>query len=117
MQLVSGTCCHLSGKLDDPDFKVRIETIGGKGKHNDEEIVMSVGAKQEFPVRVTVEFNDDYATGYDSKAAVNYLLRKYQNSLVSKENRKSLGRKISEDAKDLKKKRDNRKNKNVSKFR
>ena len=104
-------------KLDDPDFKVRIETIGGKGKHNDEEIVMSVGAKQEFPVRVTVEFNDDYATGYDSKAAVNYLLRKYQNSLVSKENRKSLGRKISEDAKDLKKKRDNRKNKNVSKFR
>lgn len=103
--------------LDDPDFKVRIETIGGKGKHNDEEIVMSVGAKQEFPVRVTVEFNDDYATGYDSKAAVNYLLRKYQNSLVSKENRKSLGRKISEDAKDLKKKRDNRKNKNVSKFR
>lgn len=105
LPLAVAFACDLS--VADPMFAVSYETVGATGKNVKGHLVLNVGAKQEFPVTVRVRFTDntvcpDY-NSYDPDAAVPYLISLAEKARDARNNQKKLARKVSNDAKKIRK--------------
>lgn len=88
----------------DPEFSVTYETIGNSSKNTEDNpgIMISMGANQEFPVRVraTVPMEGEY----HPEDAIPYLLSKMQARKETKKAKKELARKVSDSAEEMVKK-------------
>lgn len=82
-----------------PDFSVTYQTIGNSNKNNAENtgIMISMGATQEFPVKVYLEAPVN-SSGYMPENAIPYLLAKVQARKDAKQTKKELARKVSDHA-------------------
>ena len=102
---------YYDANLLDPDFNVSCETIGNSSKNNEETpgIMISMGASQEFPVRVmaTIPVASD---GYETTDAIPYLIGKMQAKKEAKKTKKELARKVSNSAEEMVKKNDKKLN-------
>lgn len=102
---------YYDANILDPDFVVGYETIGNSSKNNEETpgIMISMGASQEFPVRINASIPVN-STGYEPNDAVPYLLSKMQAMKETKKTKKKLARKVSDSAEGMVKKNDKKLN-------
>lgn len=101
------------------DFQISYETIGAQKKEKNEEatagIMITMGANQEFPVKLTVSWADPFseeiaetgATGhYEPDVAMMYLIGKMQSAKEVKTAKKQLAQKVSDSAERMVKQND-----------
>lgn len=95
----------------EPDFLASYETIGNSSKNNEETpgIMISMGASQEFPVRVKATIPVACA-GYEPADAIPYLIGKMQAMKETKKTKKELARKVSDSAEEMVKQNDKKLN-------
>ena len=99
---------------NDPNFDVKVETVGkSKKKDRDMAIMINAGAQQEFPVRITAQYTviDNAGTAivpYEPDAAISFLMNRIKKMQEMKSTKNKLANKASdnakETAKDMKKK-------------
>lgn len=99
---------------NDPNFDVKVETVGkSKKKDRDMAIMINAGAQQEFPVRITAQYTviDNAGTAivpYEPDAAISFLMNRMKKMQEMKSTKNKLANKASdnakETAKDMKKK-------------
>lgn len=99
---------------NDPNFDVKVETVGkSKKKDRDMAIMINAGAQQEFPVRITARYTviDNAGTAivpYEPDAAISFLMNRMKKMQEMKSTKNKLANKASdnakETAKDMKKK-------------
>lgn len=99
---------------NDPNFDVKVETVGKpKKKDRDMAIMINAGAQQEFPVRITAQYTviDNAGTAivpYEPDAAISFLMNRMKKMQEMKSTKNKLANKASdnakETAKDMKKK-------------
>lgn len=99
---------------NDPNFDVKVETVGkSKKKDRDMTIMINAGAQQEFPVRITAQYTviDNAGTAivpYEPDAAISFLMNRMKKMQEMKSTKNKLANKASdnakETAKDMKKK-------------
>lgn len=99
---------------NDPNFDVKVETVGkSKKKDRDMAIMINAGAQQEFPVRITAQYTviDNVGTAivpYEPDAAIPFLMNRMKKMQEMKSTKNKLANKASdnakETAKDMKKK-------------
>lgn len=99
---------------NDPNFDVKVETVGkSKKKDHDMAIMINAGAQQEFPVRITAQYTviDNVGTAivpYEPDAAIPFLMNRMKKMQEMKSTKNKLANKASdnakETAKDMKKK-------------
>lgn len=99
---------------NDPNFDVKVETVGkSKKKDRDMAIMINAGAQQEFPVRITAQYTviDNVGTAivpYEPDAAISFLMNRMKKMQEMKSTKNKLANKASdnakETAKDMKKK-------------
>ena len=99
---------------NDPNFDVKVETVGkSKKKDRDMAIMINAGAQQEFPVRITAQYTviDNAGTAivpYEPDAAIPFLMNRMKKMQEMKSTKNKLANKASdnakETAKDMKKK-------------
>lgn len=99
---------------NDPNFDVKVETVGkSKKKDRDMAIMINAGAQQEFPVRITAQYTviDNVGTAivpYEPDAAIPFLMNRMKKMQEMKTTKNKLANKASdnakETAKDMKKK-------------
>ena len=99
---------------NDPNFDVKVETVGkSKKKDRDMAIMINVGAQQEFPVRITAQYTVINNAGtaivpYEPDAAISFLMNRMKKMQEMKSTKNKLANKASdnakETAKDMKKK-------------
>lgn len=99
---------------NDPNFDVKVETVGkSKKKDRDMAIMINAGAQQEFPVRITAQYTVIDNTGtaivpYEPDAAISFLMNRMKKMQEMKSTKNKLANKASdnakETAKDMKKK-------------
>ena len=99
---------------NDPNFDVKVETVGkSKKKDRDMAIMINAGAQQEFPVRITAQYTviDNAGTAivpYEPDAAISFLMNSMKKMQEMKSTKNKLANKASdnakETAKDMKKK-------------
>lgn len=104
----------LDVNLNDPNFDVKVETVGkSKKKDRDMAIMINAGAQQEFPVRITAQYTviDNAGTAivpYEPDAAISFLMNRMKKMQEMKSTKNKLANKASdnakETAKDMKKK-------------
>lgn len=86
--------------LWDPAFKVEVETVGkSKKKENDMAIMINAGARQEFPVRITVTYTVSN-NPYIPDDAVPYLMDRVKKLSDANATKKKLANKASDRAKE-----------------
>ena len=101
---------------NDPNFDVKVETVGkSKKKDRDMAIMINAGAQQEFPVRITAQYTviDNAGTAivpYEPDVAISFLMNRMKKMQEMKSTKNKLANKASdnakETAKDMKKKTD-----------
>ena len=99
---------------NDPNFDVKVETVGkSKKKDRDMAIMINAGAQQEFPVRITAQYTviDNAGTAivpYEPDVAISFLMNRMKKMQEMKSTKNKLANKASdnakETAKDMKKK-------------
>ena len=99
---------------NDPNFDVKVETVGkSKKKDRDMAIMINAGAQQEFPVRITAQYTviDNAGTAivpYEPDTAISFLMNRMKKMQEMKSTKNKLANKASdnakETAKDMKKK-------------
>ena len=99
---------------NDPNFDVKVETVGkSKKKDRDMAIMINAGAQQEFPVRITAQYTvvDNAGTAvvpYEPDAAIPFLMNRMKKMQEMRTTKNKLANKASdnakETAKDMKKK-------------
>lgn len=99
---------------NDPNFDVKVETVGkSKKKDRDMAIMINAGAQQEFPVRITAQYTviDNAGTAivpYEPDAAISFLMNRMKKMQEMKSTKNKLANKASDNAKktakDMKKK-------------
>ena len=99
---------------NDPNFDVKVETVGkSKKKDRDMAIMINAGAQQEFPVRITAQYTVIDNTGtaivpYEPDAAISFLMNRMKKMQEMKSTKNKLANKASDNAKgtakDMKKK-------------
>lgn len=99
---------------NDPNFDVKVETVGkSKKKDRDMAIMINAGAQQEFPVRITAQYTVINNAGtaivpYEPDAAISFLMNRMKKMQEMKSTKNKLANKASdnakETAKDMKKK-------------
>lgn len=90
--------------MADPNFDVSFETIGKSDKKTGSQIMISAGANQQFPVKVTVAHSTN-AEYYDPDLVVPCLLDRAKRAQSAIRTRKELALKASEKAEKAAKKR------------
>lgn len=89
--------------LSDPNYDVTYQTVGAAGgKHPERKVIISVGSKQEFPVRIEATYTARGERYYDPADAVPYLIARANRANNIKKNQKKLAKKVSEEAADMK---------------
>lgn len=89
--------------LWDENFKVDIETVGkSKKKENDMAIMINVGAYQEFPVRINMQYTakDNSVDEYNPDDAIPYLINRMKKMSEAKDTKKKLADKATDRAKE-----------------
>ena len=91
---------------NDPNFDVKVETVGkSKKKDRDMAIMINAGAQQEFPVRITAQYTviDNAGTAivpYEPDAAISFLMNRMKKMQEMKSTKNKLANKASDNAKE-----------------
>ena len=91
---------------NDPNFDVKVETVGkSKKKDRDMAIMIDAGAQQEFPVRITAQYTviDNAGTAivpYEPDAAISFLMNRMKKMQEMKSTKNKLANKASDNAKE-----------------
>lgn len=105
----------LNHDVADPNFSIKAETLGSNTADEDH-IIIQMGTKKEFPVRITVTYDPAY-TPFKVDSVYQYLIRKMTESSSKKTLQKELVKNATKDASKQKRKSYKIEHGKISKFR
>lgn len=116
--LVLTMAAALNLNLMDPNYKVTYDTLGSSNKKNkDNHIVITVGNRQEYPVKVTVQCTSDSMHYFDPELTYPFIESRIAKNRQAMQNRKLVQKNVSEKAEKLQKNQKDFAGKNFKKMR
>lgn len=97
-----------------PKMEYSITTVASTDAK--ENSIIAIGSRQEYPIKIGFDYAANHEP-YDPSMAVPYLMSKYKQNQEAHHNQQKLSKKISAEAKDIKKKKENKSSKFYSKYR